>query len=964
MNRNNPCNTMSNPEVNQPINGGIYAPDDHHPSMSRDRILHMQGYIAKDVKRSLSASTLTGSPLDDIPGFAGAVIATYDDTEVEGKLKDFAGTANMTLAGTVSPVPQEFLGFKKSKRIIFTPSANGTLRLLLKNSTGTDSGNTIHAPRTDNEHFHFTLSRDSSTPFASIPFYVQEFGDDTEVIIFSDAGDIILFYSHDDWTNRTLIVPTQEIDEIDLIASYDMVDSYDDSGTLKLYDRKTGTYNATVTDATVGGETGTTLTGDGTKVDRALGESIVMPTADDIIFHRKEVEGEYPLVTMPDIPDEPTFSGSTIVVDAGGTGDYTSIQEAIDAASPGDIVYIKNGTYNIDDAFSILLTELKIVGESREGVVIDMNSGFIELHDTVLKNVTVTGDTYVGAILCSGNAFVVDSKLIGTGVAYNAVRLSGQYDVVFDGVIFEHSNGIGTRTFTGNVCIKDCDFSATTWAYNDRYYLADSGNIYFIGDNGDVNINLNYDGASSKFYSQELQSTTITAGSSNEFFFDEITATTITLSDTATLTANVLIGDTVTVDATATLDADILITPSETTVNHGTYYHIGLLSASLTDAKEEAVIGDFLTVPEEPDASTDTFLFRATDFNGIDQYGKATPTYGAEGTIAIRWSALDPDSATKQTILSLYADADNYTSLSIQSGDLVLEEVEAGITTETLTLTPPNDDVQMSFITWSATSLTLHNAARGTSLATATGTGGMTSGSVYIAQLGNDTQWAEMILRRLSIYDRILTDEEMRILVEHNLNRTFTYAPNTSLALLNSSAMPSYTTDDNYKVAQVYDGTTRLTSINDERIPLTADVVNLHALFKPTVGDDQEVFSKTDGTTNILTITYNATAKTLTASAEDGAGNKTATVSALEQRWICCHAKLKDDSLELFASDGLTSGIATVALSARQKDADLPVTIGDGLNGRIAELNIWEGEDDWMSDDVIINNIHQEVGWQ
>ena len=283
---------------------------------------------------------------------------------------------------------------------------------------------------------------------------------------------------------------------------------------------------------------------------------------------------------------------------------------------------------------------------------------------------------------------------------------------------------------------------------------------------------------------------------------------------------------------------------------------------------------------------------------------------------------------------------------------------------ETLTITPSNADVQMTAITWNASALTLTNASRDATIVKETGTAGIASGNVYIAQLGDDSQYAKMILRRLSMYDEVLTDEEIRFLIEHNLQRTFTYAPNSSFALLNSDAMPSLASDDLYKVAQLYDGTEKLTAINDERIPLTGDVVNLHTLFHPTTGDDQEIFTKSDTDTNILTLTYNATAKTLTASAEDGVSNKSVTVSALEQRYICAHVKLTDDSIELYASDGLTSGIATASLSARQKDADLPVTIGDKLNGRIAELNIWEGEDDWMTDDRIINNIHREVGWQ
>ena len=41
----------------------------------------------------------------------------------------------------------------------------------------------------------------------------------------------------------------------------------------------------------------------------------------------------------------PTAKGDTLYVGGNGTGNYTSIQDAIDNASDGDTVYVYNGTY-------------------------------------------------------------------------------------------------------------------------------------------------------------------------------------------------------------------------------------------------------------------------------------------------------------------------------------------------------------------------------------------------------------------------------------------------------------------------------------------------------------------------------------------------------------------------------------------------------------------------------------------
>ena len=70
-------------------------------------------------------------------------------------------------------------------------------------------------------------------------------------------------------------------------------------------------------------------------------------------------------------------SANTIYVDASGSGDFTDIQSAVNAASSGDIIYVRDGVY---PGGVVINKEITIVGESKNAIVECNGENGIEIH--------------------------------------------------------------------------------------------------------------------------------------------------------------------------------------------------------------------------------------------------------------------------------------------------------------------------------------------------------------------------------------------------------------------------------------------------------------------------------------------------------------------------------------------------------------------------------------------------------
>jgi hypothetical protein len=156
------------------------------------------------------------------------------------------------------------------------------------------------------------------------------------------------------------------------------------------------------------------------------------------------------IFSLPGVDSELVESSDTIlIVDQSGSGDFTTIQEAINASENNGTIIIKNGTYS----GKILINKsVSLIGESRDGVTLKpsselslfiVNSSYITLSDF-----SILGDGDEGK---SQSAFHIAyyipdiGNLFFRNISLNRIKRTFDFSP-------EHIE---------NVSIKNCDFSDT-----------------------------------------------------------------------------------------------------------------------------------------------------------------------------------------------------------------------------------------------------------------------------------------------------------------------------------------------------------------------------------------------------------------------------------------------------------------------------------------------------------------------
>jgi LPXTG-motif cell wall-anchored protein len=181
----------------------------------------------------------------------------------------------------------------------------------------------------------------------------------------------------------------------------------------------------------------------------------------------------------------------TIVVAQDGTGDFTTVQAAVNSI-PADnssriVIYIKNGTYN--EKVSVTQPNVSFVGESRDGVVIvwgdyggsDGKSGNVG-STFASQTVGVTGDSFTASNLTIKNSATPRASY-GTAVAlsvksdqavFDNVKILSNQDTLY--------NGSGRQYFHNSYIEGDVDF-----IFGEAPAVVfDNSEIHSVGTNGYV----------------------------------------------------------------------------------------------------------------------------------------------------------------------------------------------------------------------------------------------------------------------------------------------------------------------------------------------------------------------------------------------------------------------------------------------------------------------------------------------
>ncbi len=204
-----------------------------------------------------------------------------------------------------------------------------------------------------------------------------------------------------------------------------------------------------------------------TSVDIGLNEAGVTVTGNT--FNNTPTEGYFfgnGAYDPQTIEANNSFSGqgAIYIIQNGAPQDgvYSSIQAAIDAAIPGDTVFVGNGTYNENVA---LVDGVNVEGQSQAGVIINGTiSTPVDFDNTTVSNLTVN-DSSANAMLLDMTATQEVTSSQFSNITFNLETNSNEAQLIGNGQVANDIalNGSGL-TFSG-VTMNTNDFIAGSTAF-------------------------------------------------------------------------------------------------------------------------------------------------------------------------------------------------------------------------------------------------------------------------------------------------------------------------------------------------------------------------------------------------------------------------------------------------------------------------------------------------------------------
>jgi parallel beta-helix repeat protein len=160
-------------------------------------------------------------------------------------------------------------------------------------------------------------------------------------------------------------------------------------------------------------------------------------------------------------------SNSSTIIEV--PNDYGTIQEAINNANPGDIIYVYNGNYS--ESITINKTDLKIIGESKKSTIVDLSGGKnirIVAGNTLIRGFTIKNASEYALFVESDDNVIYDNIFdFNHGGIYLGFLIG--YTEVINNLIIENEilNSIFYGVYLHSACkniIANNNFSNNNWA--------------------------------------------------------------------------------------------------------------------------------------------------------------------------------------------------------------------------------------------------------------------------------------------------------------------------------------------------------------------------------------------------------------------------------------------------------------------------------------------------------------------
>lgn len=151
---------------------------------------------------------------------------------------------------------------------------------------------------------------------------------------------------------------------------------------------------------------------------------------------------------------------TTLFVGGSGPGNYTTIQSAIDNATPGDIVFVYNGTYPENIVIDRILSiegedkNTTIIDGGRNGYVVNVGSSWVNISGFTITRGSTLWD-YSGIELDNVDKCSITNNIITDNL--DGIRMTESNDTLIanNRIFSNHQYGIWLRSTSGNTIVSN-----------------------------------------------------------------------------------------------------------------------------------------------------------------------------------------------------------------------------------------------------------------------------------------------------------------------------------------------------------------------------------------------------------------------------------------------------------------------------------------------------------------------------